>query len=126
PRGDPSGGPRPLRAGSSQARLLNDDRRMMLPLALLLACREPPPSRPNFLVVDLDTLRADRIFRERNGESLTPHIDALTTRAVYFEAAIAQSGWTLPSLAALLTGRLPLGALERVPARDVEWMLPDA
>ena len=84
---------------------------MMLPLALLLACREAPPSRPNFLVVDLDTLRADRIGRERNGASITPHIDALAERGVRFDQMIAQSGWTLPSLAALLTGRLPLGVL---------------
>ena len=99
---------------------------MMLPLALLLACREAPPTRPNFLVVDLDTLRADRIGRERNGVSITPHIDELARRGVRFDQMIAQSGWTLPSLAALLTGRLPLGVLERVPARQVEWMAADA
>jgi len=94
---------------------------MMLSLALLLACREAP-SRPNFLVVDLDTLRADRIGRERNGASVTPHIDELARRGVRFDQMVAQSGWTVPSLAALLTGRLPLGVLERVPARQVEWM----
>ena len=99
---------------------------MMLPLVLLLACREAPPSRPNFLVVDLDTLRADRIGRERNGASITPHIDALAARGVRFDQMIAQSGWTLPSLAALLTGRLPLGVLQRVPAPQVEWIAADA
>jgi arylsulfatase A-like enzyme len=99
---------------------------MMLALALLLACHDAAPTRPNILVIDLDTLRADRIGRERNGESITPHIDALAQRGVQFDQMIAQSGWTLPSLAALLTGRLPLGALAPVPGRDVQWLLPDA
>src|SRR6185369_2455429 len=103
-----------------------DERRMMLALALLLACHDAAPTRPNILVIDLDTLRADRIGRERNGESITPHIDALAKRGVQFDQMIAQSGWTLPSLAALLTGRLPLGALAPVPGRDVQWLLPDA
>ncbi len=99
----------------------------MLALAVLLvACRDATPPRPNFLVIDLDTLRADRIGRTRDGESITPHIDALAARGVRFDQMIAQSGWTLPSLAALLTGRLPLGVLERVPGGDVVWMRPDA
>jgi arylsulfatase A-like enzyme len=98
---------------------------MMLPLALLLACRDAAPTRPNVLVLDLDTLRADRIGRERNGESITPHIDALARRGTRFDQMVAQSGWTLPSLAALLTGNLPLGALQQVPGRDVQWILPD-
>jgi arylsulfatase A-like enzyme len=94
-------------------------------LALLLAgCREP--ERPNFLVIDLDTLRADRIGRARGGSSITPSIDELAARGVRFDQMIAQSGWTLPSLAALHTGQLPLGALERVPGGEVDWIRPDA
>ena len=96
----------------------------MLALMLLLACHDAAPTRPNILVIDLDTFRADRVGRERNGESITPHIDALAARGVQFDQLIAQSGWTLPSLAALLTGRLPIGALEPVPGREVEWILP--
>jgi arylsulfatase A-like enzyme len=104
-------------------------RRSSLGLALLVAgpaCRDEARERPNILVIDIDTLRADRIGLERNGEELTPNIDALARRSVRFEQMIAQGGWTLPSLAALLTGRHAVGALRPVPAEEVAWIPPGA
>jgi arylsulfatase A-like enzyme len=89
-------------------------------LALAVACgaapdeapanpTPPPPSepRPNILIIDIDSLRADRVGASRDGEPITPSIDALAARGVVFEQAITQGGWTMPGLAAILTGRYP-------------------
>jgi arylsulfatase A-like enzyme len=61
----------------------------------------------NVLVIILDTLRADRLSSYGYQRSTTPNIDRLAQRGVLFENAFANSSWTLPSHASLLTGRLP-------------------
>ncbi len=68
---------------------------------------DPQGNRPNILVVDIDSLRADRIEAERNGEPVAPTLRTLARGGVRFEQAYAQSGWTVPSLLTLLTGRYP-------------------
>lgn len=65
------------------------------------APRPPAPGSPNFLLVVPDTLRAD-------GLAHAPVVSELARSGVGFSAAISQSGWTLPALAALLTGRYPV------------------
>lgn len=88
----------------------------IVPVLLVLAgCPTPggedpdpqAPSRPNFLVVDLESLRADHLLRHEGGEPLAPTLHALARRGVVFEQAYAQSGITWGGLAALLTGRHP-------------------
>ncbi len=78
-------------------------------LPLLLACSSPEPApepgRPNLLVIDIDSLRADRIDAQRDGAPVAPNIHALAQRGVRFDGAVAQAAWTLPSVLALLTGR---------------------
>jgi arylsulfatase A-like enzyme len=81
-------------------------------LLVLVACgrAEPePPStyRPNFLVVVVDALRADRLGV--NGYSLptTPEIDRLAAEGVNFSSAYAHSTWTKPSIATLFTSLYP-------------------
>jgi arylsulfatase A-like enzyme len=93
-------------------------------LAFVAACRSPP-ERPNLLLVDVDTLRADRLDRTRDGLPLMPNVQALAARGTRFDTMIAQSGWTLPALEALLTGRPPVGALAEGDAKRVAWMAPD-
>ena len=91
---------------------------MALLLSLgLLACTTPesppeaappPPAEalpPNILLIDIDSLRLDRF--EENKRQVAPALHALQDRSVVFEAAYAPSGWTAPSLGALLTGRFP-------------------
>ena len=87
--------------------LYNRGVRKVLAGALLLAgaCSAPPPpapSRPNVLLVTIDTLRADRL-----GRGLTPAIDGLAARGVRYTHARATAPLTLPSHASLLTGTLP-------------------
>ncbi|HEU5321013.1 MAG TPA: cation:dicarboxylase symporter family transporter, partial [Methylomirabilota bacterium] len=63
--------------------------------------------RPNVLLYLVDTLRADRLGCYGYGRPVSPHLDAFAGRAVLFERAVAQSPWTRPSVASILTGLLP-------------------
>lgn len=76
--------------------------------ALLPAVAETTDDRPpNIMVILVDTLRADRLSLYGDGERTSPHLDRLARQGVVFTSAVAPSSWTLPSVAALLTGRYP-------------------
>ncbi len=94
-------------------------------------------SRPNVLVVVIDTARADRFGCYGHRGGLTPAIDKLAKEGVLFEQASAHAPWTLPSTASLLTslhppehgagGFLDLSPLEAGGAPKVGFRgLPDA
>src|SRR6476469_9856 len=68
-----------------------------------------PSSRPNVLLVTIDTLRADHVGSYGYHEASTPTIDALARRGVRFETAVAHAPLTGPSHASLITGQTPLG-----------------
>ena len=77
-------------------------------LALLLlgvaavGCTKPLP-RPNIVILDLDTLRADHLGSYGYSRDTTPHIDALASRGSLFKHNYAQAGWTGPSQTSILT-----------------------
>ncbi len=82
------------------------------PLALLLAvtlpaCVPAEAAGPlNFLVVSIDTMRADRLGKMgRNGASLTPSLDGLAAQGQRYTRAFSQANETLFSHASLFTGR---------------------
>jgi arylsulfatase A-like enzyme/Flp pilus assembly protein TadD len=88
--------------------------------ALLLltasACsdRETPggahtPAARNFLLVTVDTMRADRLGAYGDASARTPVMDTLAARGARFTNAFAVAPITLPSHASLLTGRYPPG-----------------
>jgi arylsulfatase A-like enzyme/Tfp pilus assembly protein PilF len=64
-------------------------------------------SRPNVLLVTLDTTRADRIGAYGYTLAETPVLDRLAREGVRFDDATAQSPLTAPAHAALLTGQYP-------------------
>jgi arylsulfatase A-like enzyme len=67
------------------------------------------PRRPvNVLVYMVDTLRADRLGVYGFDRPVSPRLDAFAADATVFETAIAQSPWTRPSVASVLTGLTPL------------------
>jgi choline-sulfatase len=70
--------------------------------------RLPDADAPNFLVIDIDTMRADRRGLTRGGQSITPTLDALASQGATFSQAYSQSAWTMPAVFSLLTGRYPL------------------
>jgi hypothetical protein len=67
----------------------------------------PPPERPSFLLVTLDTTSADAIGRRIPVE--TPAFTRLAERGLRFTQAYATAPQTLPSHASMLTGLYPAG-----------------
>lgn len=64
---------------------------------------------PPVVVVVVSGLRADRVGFLGYDRPTTPALDAVADTALVFEDAQATSNWTVPSLASILTGRLPYG-----------------
>jgi arylsulfatase A-like enzyme len=67
--------------------------------------RRTPP--PNVLLYVIDTLRADHLGSYGYPRPTSPRIDALARQGVLFERVVAQSSWTKPATASILTGRDP-------------------
>jgi arylsulfatase A-like enzyme len=83
--------------------------RLFLLLALLTtaSCRQAEDTRPNLVLILVDTLRRDHLHAYGYPRETSPSLDALAQRSVVFEQAISAAPWTLPSAMSLLTGRLP-------------------
>jgi len=78
-------------------------------LAAAIGCGEPPAPR-HLVLVSVDTLRADHLGVYGAERPLTPNLDALAQQSLVFTHAYAPAPYTLPSVATLLTGRLPAEA----------------
>src|SRR5229473_5267988 len=64
-------------------------------------------TRPNILLITLDTTRADRMGFLGSERGLTPNLDALARQSAVFSRAYAQVPLTTPSHATILTGTYP-------------------
>jgi arylsulfatase A-like enzyme len=71
----------------------------------LVACSPDAPERPSFLLIVIDTLRADAVSAYGSVEGTTPTLDALAAEGTLYTNALAPSSWTIPSHATLFTGR---------------------
>jgi arylsulfatase A-like enzyme/tetratricopeptide (TPR) repeat protein len=86
---------------------------LVLACAGLVACRpspEPPfagTSRPDIVLITIDTLRADSPGFADNGKVATPTMDRLAREGVVFRQAYAHNVVTLPSHANILPGLYP-------------------
>ncbi len=72
--------------------------------------QKPPvaAARPaSVLFVVIDTLRADTLYGERRDFPLAPAMGALAGRSTVFWDAESAAGWTIPSVATLMTGMHP-------------------
>jgi arylsulfatase A-like enzyme len=97
-------------------------------MAILVACssepqppiEEPPPSRPNIVLISMDTTRADALGcyadashwalsvpEEARVAPKTPVLDALAAKGVRYRWALAHAPTTLSSHTTMLTGRDP-------------------
>jgi len=65
--------------------------------------------RPDPLVIIylVDTLRADHTTPYGYARKTTPNLETFARDSVLFESAIAHASWTKPSVASLMTSRLP-------------------
>jgi arylsulfatase len=79
---------------------------ILAPLLLAASCGGGAPPRL-VLLLSVDTLRADRLGAYGSERGLTPRLDALAAESLVFDAAYAPTSHTLPSVAALLSGRYP-------------------
>ena len=61
----------------------------------------------NVIIVDFDTLRADRLGALGNPRPLTPNLDAVASKSYLFTGAVAQAPWTLPSTMSFFTSLYP-------------------
>jgi len=61
----------------------------------------------NVLLIGVDTLRADAVSLYGGRNFVTPTLEELGRGASMFTQARAQSSWTLPSFASIITGGLP-------------------
>ncbi len=87
---------------------------VLMALVYFLFIRKSPLSRVegategfNYIIITVDTLRADRIGCYGFSEIKTPTMDMFAARGVKFEQCIAQAPLTLPSHTSILTGTYP-------------------
>lgn len=78
-------------------------------LALFAGREHSRTSRGSHLVrhvilVSIDALRADALSCYNAAAPATPNIDALAKESIRFERAISPAPWTLPAMAAMMTG----------------------
>ncbi len=64
-------------------------------------------SRPNIVLVVLCAFRFNRIGAAGYWRPLTPNLDRIASRGVFFEHAVSAASWTKPAAASLLTGLTP-------------------
>jgi arylsulfatase A-like enzyme len=77
----------------------------------------PARSRPDVIVVSLDTVRPDYLTPYNHNES-TPALAAFAKEATRFDQAISVSSWTLPAHEAIFTGAYPSIDGGRIDARE--------
>ncbi|MDE2923665.1 MAG: sulfatase [Acidobacteriota bacterium] len=99
---------RPRLTGNGRARLLPDRALEVSPadepgVAATSAERDERDPESILLWI-VDTLRVDRLGFHGHERPVSPNFDALAERSTVFERAVAQSSWTRPTVATLLTG----------------------
>ena len=62
---------------------------------------------PNIVLLIVDTLRPDKLGCYGFPLDTSPELDVLAKEGVLFENVIAQSSWTRPSIASMVTARHP-------------------
>lgn len=63
------------------------------------------PDRPHILWIDLDTVRADHMSCYGYQRKTTPFLEEWAARSVVFDRAVSDGMWTVPTHAAMFTGK---------------------
>lgn len=64
-------------------------------------------TRPNVLLIVIDTLRADHLGSYGYERPTSPEIDAFAASASRYERCVSSAPWTLPTHASMFTGKAP-------------------
>jgi arylsulfatase A-like enzyme len=64
-------------------------------------------SKPNIILIVLDTVRVDRLSCYGHFRKTTPRIDKIAKEGALFKNAFSTASWTLPSHASIFTGKYP-------------------
>ncbi len=62
---------------------------------------------PNILIIDIDSLRSDRVELDSDGKTIAPNLMSLASEGVRFSSVEVPSGSALASFVTLLAGRTP-------------------
>lgn len=81
-----------------------------LTVAVMLgaSCGSPTPSRPDIVLVVIDTLRPDHLPFYAYAQNTAPFLSTLAARGVVFERVHSTSSWTAPATASILTSLYPI------------------
>lgn len=74
-----------------------------------------PPAGRTIVLAVFDTTRLDELGAYGSRDGVTPSVDALASRGLLYEAAFATDSFTMPSHAAMFSGRLT-GTESRLPS----------
>jgi len=72
--------------------------------SLLVTSCSTRPSKPNIVLIVIDTLRQDHLGCYGYHRNTSPNIDSLAASGIVFKNVQAQSSWTLPAMASMMTG----------------------
>lgn len=80
---------------------------LLMLAALMPGCgdKEKEASKPNVLLVIIDTLRADHCSTYGYFRDTTPNLGRLAREGLLFQNAWSQAPWTTPSMVSMFTGR---------------------
>jgi len=73
------------------------------------------PSPPNVVFILIDTLRSDHLSCAGYERKTSPCIDEIASEGVFFNKAISQSSWTLPSMISLMSGKYIFTKIPKLP-----------
>jgi arylsulfatase A-like enzyme len=74
--------------------------------SVLVGCSDPI-GPANVVLITVDTLRPDRLHYNGYARPTSPALDQLAAEGLVFPISYSVSGWTMPAIASILTGRYP-------------------
>ena len=80
---------------------------VLLLIAILGCGGGPGASRPNIILIVIETLRADHLSCYGYHRPTTPAIDRIARQSLVFTQAFSACPWTNPTIASFYTGRYP-------------------
>jgi len=78
-----------------------------IPILVFISLIFKEKSKVNIIIIVIDALRKDHLSCYGYYRNTTPYIDTLAENGILFKNCIAQSSWTLPSMASIFSSKYP-------------------